>query len=203
MVSNPFICFIALSEIVSTIPLFFAGVVTVPRTNKPRRYQLLLKNSPMIGVGFSDSIFFRMKLILLSFYPHFMQGLDDPQQLHEGKLTPRAWLHTCRRQGLWNGLPGTPSAANSDAGRANRSARQGVSGEQVAKHGSKTPHQILQATVNQVCALPLCNMTCPLIVQSPGPQRRRQVQDHILPLQSVSNPLRQATQEAHSRRFKP
>jgi hypothetical protein len=57
-------------------------------------------------------------------------------------------------------------------------------------------------------------MTCLLIVQSPGPPRRRhspalvtprpsKVQDHILPLQSVSKPLRQAVQEANSRRFKP
>ncbi len=32
-VSNPFICFITLSDIVSPILLFFAGVVTVPSTN--------------------------------------------------------------------------------------------------------------------------------------------------------------------------
>jgi hypothetical protein len=60
----------------------------------------------------------------------------------------------------------------------------------------------------------LCNMTCPLIVQSLGPPLRwhnpafvtprpRNVQDHILPLLSVSNPLRQAAQDAHSRLFKP
>ncbi len=34
-VSKPFTCLITLSEIVSTILLFFAGAVTVPRTNKP------------------------------------------------------------------------------------------------------------------------------------------------------------------------
>jgi hypothetical protein len=57
-------------------------------------------------------------------------------------------------------------------------------------------------------------MTCPLIVQSPGPPQRQhnpalvtplssKVQDHILQLWPVSNPLQQAAQEAHSRRFKP
>jgi hypothetical protein len=34
-VSNPFISSITLPEIVSTILLFFAGVVTVPRSNRP------------------------------------------------------------------------------------------------------------------------------------------------------------------------
>jgi hypothetical protein len=58
-------------------------------------------------------------------------------------------------------------------------------------------------------------MTCLLIVQSPGPQRRRhnpalvtqrpsKVQDLILPLLSLSKHLRQAAQgEEHSRQFKP
>jgi hypothetical protein len=57
-------------------------------------------------------------------------------------------------------------------------------------------------------------MTCLLIIQSPGPPRRRhnpalvtprpsKVQDHNLWLLSVSNRLRQAAQEAHSRLFRP
>jgi hypothetical protein len=57
-------------------------------------------------------------------------------------------------------------------------------------------------------------MTCLLIVQSPGPLWRQhnpalvtprpsKVQDLILSPQSVSNPLRQAAQEAHTRQFKP
>ncbi len=55
---------------------------------------------------------------------------------------------------------------------------------------------------------------CGIIVQSQGPPRHRvnpvwvtprpsKVHDHVLPRLSVSNPLQQAAQEAHSRRFKP
>ncbi len=75
------------------------------------------------------------------FEPRGRQGNTDPQG-----------VATCRQQGLWNGLPCTPSAAYSDAGRASTSARKGVSGQQVARHRSKTLHQFLQGTFNPIRA---------------------------------------------------
>ncbi len=127
-------------------------------------------------------------------------GYTDPQS-----------VATCRRQGIRSCPPGTPSAAYSDAGRASISARQGVSCQQVARHRSKTQHQFLQVQSTRSVQPVVRHDLYPDCV---GPPRRRRnpawvtprpskVHNHVLQRLSSSNPLLQAAQEAHSRRFKP
>ncbi len=145
---------------------------------------------------------------------HAALELDDPPQVHAGILTPRAWLHAVdKAYGLALPEPRPLRTTPTPAVGVPRPARV-IPANKLPDicPGLRISSSKVQSTrsVQPV----VCNMTCPLIVQSPGPPRRRHhpalvtrqpstVQHHILPRRSVSNPLRQAAQEAHSRRYKP
>jgi hypothetical protein len=135
--------------------------------------------------------------------------------LHARILTPRAWLHAfSKAYGMAFWVPRllrTPT----QAAPAPRPARVSPANKlpdidpRLCISSSK-----VQSTLSVLPVVPVVqhelSPDCPV----PCPQLRRhnpalvtplpsKVQDHILPLLSMSNPLRQAAQEAHSLQFKP